>query len=154
MPSDLINILVPENAIFARQSFFRESFATPSPPFCLQRGAVAAAADMPAIAVALSHLRCQPCSGVAVAITLAHAGDARNLGTSSVHGLHGLSPLFRGSFAKLAPNFIAHPFFWLAPFPAQAGNQECKYWRCTGGLQICSASMPPRTQRGIFRGKQ
>ena len=75
------------------KSFFRESFATPSPrPFVcsVRSGAIVAAAVMLANTVAAVH-RHSP-------LPLALAGDVRNLATSSL--------AFRRSFADLSRNLL------------------------------------------------
>ena len=94
-----------------KKSFFRESFATPSPrPFVcsVRAGAIVAAAVVLANTVVAVHLRavrsvkCRQSPSFA----LATCGCRRCAEPCSK--LPGLSPVFRGSFAKLAPNSPAN----------------------------------------------
>ena len=106
----LINIPVSgKRHLRKKKSFFREPFTTPSPrPFVcsVRSGAIVAAAVVLAnTVIAAAHLRWQACSSVKrkqspsfALVTCACRGSAE-----PCNKLHGLSPVFRGSFAKLAP---------------------------------------------------
>ena len=102
----LINIPVSgKRHLREKKSFFRESFATPSPrPFVcsVRSGAIVAAAVLAntVVAVHLRAVRSVKCRQ-SPSFALATCGCRRC--AEPCNKLPGLSPVFRGSFAKLAP---------------------------------------------------
>ena len=89
-----------------KTGFFRESFATPSPRplVCSVRsGAIVSAAVMLANTVAAVHLRAVRSVKCEQSPSFALATCACRRCAEPCNKLPGLSPVFRGSFAKLAP---------------------------------------------------
>ena len=103
----LINIPVSgKRHLREKKSFFRESFATPSPrPFVcsVRSGAIVAAAVVLANTVAAVHLRAVRSVKCRQSPSFALATCGCRRCAEPCNKPPGLSPVFRGSFAKLAP---------------------------------------------------
>ena len=103
----LINIPVSaKRHLREKKSFFRESFATPSPrPFVcsVRSGAIAAAAVVLANTVAAVHLRAVRSVKCRQSPSFALVTCGCRRCAEPCNKLPGLSPVFRGSFAKLSP---------------------------------------------------
>ena len=103
----LVNIPVSgKRNLREKKSFFRESFATPSPrPFVcsVRSGAIVAAAIVLANTVVAVHLRAVRSVKCRQSPSFALATCGCRRCAEPCNKLPGLSPVFRGSFAKLAP---------------------------------------------------
>ena len=143
-----------------KKSFFRESFATPSPrPFVcsVRSGAIVTAAVMLANTVAAVHLRavrsvkCEQSPSFALATCACRR--CGNLATSSL--------AFRRSFADLSPNLLQnspanvidlhHSQHRQEINTASVGAAYLPIYKGAGSANMKCTGMPPRIQRGIFR---